>query len=806
MNVYTRPLFRQAGGPAQPMAQDMSQEIERVAGQLNYLNTMIAVEPNMSTKRQLMEAIQNLAQTTPPEVFNAASKLVRDAEASKSPDVMANPNMDPGNRSFVSPVNRANGGEIMPPAMQQGMAPPPEAAMLERAEMMASQQAEQLGAQYAQDMMQNVNSAESAEDLINAMRGNQMPLEARREELGGLVGMEDANATPESVLALVQPVIMMTEEGAINSGIGELMQGIIGDVEMTTEGGMPTEMGQGVGGLMMAGAQEAPAPQNFNQGGAVQSYALGGIAMPPAFAPMLDSGQDTDLLQPIEVTATRREPMTTDQGESASEMLLSGSVFGDSVKGYYNEMLPLYQEILGQTEDQKNYNKAQAYFDLAQAGLALASGTDPRTGKSVAGQPFGAQLATAASALPAAFQERAAEQRKLEQGVKSSALSGAMQQALSEQDYKQKLNLAVLDASLKGTTTVDDVIVRMPDGSPKVFDIKKQLPEYRAAIESGGVVTEGKKESSYGSSARGQALERLSTPEGVQGAILGLLGERTPEAMLGLSDLAEIQEFSEQTGEATSVVPTHLQPFVRLINDPVALKTFQENNAETKQMFMDDMEATATAIANGTKDPSELYDFVDARIATAANIDMESGTGLPSGFWSLVEGGAQQFSDIFNLNLGDGVSDSDQARRMLSSVMQSVDRYVAGAPDESRLLQQQYERLVEQLPKASMIETDASAKEGLKNYRDLVDSDISVLQNTIEQAQLYRPATLDRTRRRLMQAYNLRSLLTALYENYAGGVSGANIPTDVGTFLEGSSSLKTPSFDMSIYYRNNEGG
>ena len=42
--------------------------------------------------------------------------------------------------------------------------------------------------------------------------------------------------------------------------------------------------------------------------------------------------------------------------------------------------------------------------------------------------------------------------------------------------------------------------------------------------------------------------------------------------------------------------------------------------------------------------------------------------------------------------------------------MQSVDRYVAGAPDESRLLQQQYERLVEQLPNASALQIDNDAK------------------------------------------------------------------------------------------------
>jgi hypothetical protein len=292
-----------------------------------------------------------------------------------------------------------------------------------------------------------------------------------------------------------------------------------------------------------------------------------------------------------------------------------------------------------------------------------------------------------------------------------------------------------------------------------------------------------------------------------------LLGERTSEALLGLSDLAEIQEFSEQTGEATAAVPTHLQPFVRLINDPVALQTFQDNNKETKKMFMKDMEGMATDIADGIKDPSELYDFVDARIATAANIDMEAGTGLPSGFWSLVEGSAQQFADVFGgyilpyVELGDGVSNSDQARRMLDSVMQSVDRYVAGAPDESRLLAPQYENLKEQLPKASMFETDAAAKESLRNYRDLIRSDISVLQETIKQAQLINPKKVSDFRVRLMQAYNLDSLLNALYENYDKGASGDDIPTNINTpsdvegFLSETPSLKDPSFDMSIYYQ-----
>jgi hypothetical protein len=104
-----------------------------------------------------------------------------------------------------------------------------------------------------------------------------------------------------------------------------------------------------------------------------------------------------------------------------------------------------------------------------------------------------------------------------------------------------------------------------------------------------------------------------------------------------------------------------------------------------------------------------------------------------------------------------------------------------------------------------MFETDAAAQEGLRNYRDIIDTDISVLQTTIKDAQLYRPGTIDKTRRRLMQAYNLRSLLNALYENYAKGPSGAKIDSDVGEFLSETPSLKTPSFDMSQYYKKTGG-
>jgi hypothetical protein len=66
-------------------------------------------------------------------------------------------------------------------------------------------------------------------------------MEARYDELAGVVGEEDAAQTPESVLALVQPVMVMA---SVDQGIGGLAQ-----EEMT----QPIE-GEMAGGIMtMAG-------------------------------------------------------------------------------------------------------------------------------------------------------------------------------------------------------------------------------------------------------------------------------------------------------------------------------------------------------------------------------------------------------------------------------------------------------------------------------------------------------------------------------------------------------------------------
>ena len=55
--------------------------------------------------------------------------------------------------------------------------------------------------------MENIDKAETEEELMDAMRTNQMTKEERVNELADIVGAEDAKKTPESVLMLLQPLL-----------------------------------------------------------------------------------------------------------------------------------------------------------------------------------------------------------------------------------------------------------------------------------------------------------------------------------------------------------------------------------------------------------------------------------------------------------------------------------------------------------------------------------------------------------------------------------------------------------------------
>ena len=223
----------------------------------------------------------------------------------------AMPGMPPADMANVD-INQAAQG-----AIQQGIDP----TVLE----------EMLG-NYA-SQMEDLDDAEDYETVMNGVRGDRVPVEGRYAELAEVVGPEDARATPESVLTLLQPVMMLA---AVDQGIGGLAQE---EMSAPIEGAMA----EGIMSTVNMGAPEAPvqvpggpAPVNFNQGGAVQYMAPGGVALPLPESLEEIYGQRQSLLQKI-----------LSEGDAEAEY-----------------------------EDQKEMTKAQMLFDVAQGALAFASPGD----------------------------------------------------------------------------------------------------------------------------------------------------------------------------------------------------------------------------------------------------------------------------------------------------------------------------------------------------------------------------------------------------------------------------------------------
>ena len=180
------------------------------------------------------------------------------------------------------------------------------------------------------------------EEIINAMRGNEAPMQERRMELAGYVGDEDAYRTPDSVLAMVQPTILLTEEGAMDSGIGQLMQALSADVEMMGPEGEATPVGQGVGELLVQGQ---PAP-----------------AAPPAMPPQMPPEMMAFNGGPVVKKYAKSDPdgvtnqVTPQQLRDFYTTQLLTSTLGDSqstskIGDLYESYLPDLQQILGDTDE-----------------------------------------------------------------------------------------------------------------------------------------------------------------------------------------------------------------------------------------------------------------------------------------------------------------------------------------------------------------------------------------------------------------------------------------------------------------------
>jgi len=322
------------------------------------------------------------------------------------------------NRNVMKRQMFANGGTPMPMA-PEAMAAGPEQMdpqVLEGAMVTAS---ENFGA---------LDNAQDYEEVIDSIRGDALPIEQRYQELAQFVGPQDAQQTPESVLAMVQPVIQMA---AVDGGIG----GLASD-EMNAEVSGP--MAEGImSTIAMEGGEEPPV--NFNQGGDarrntqnVKYYADGG-------------------------------PIQYYQEAGA-------------VQKEFQNLLPSYMDVAGSDpaayDKQRNLTQAQILFDISGAALNFAGRGGESFAQALAGAAGDTQLFDKLSARTQSLSDFKTAQDKQDQALKLSVLQAA----------QGKVDAQEIARAAAAAKPVDDNIFKLIEGDTFIYQgplTQGQLDNYK---------------------------------------------------------------------------------------------------------------------------------------------------------------------------------------------------------------------------------------------------------------------------------------------------------------------------------------
>ena len=278
------------------------------------------------------------------------------------------------------------------------------------------------------------------EILMNNLRGDMRSIDARRDELADLVGYQAATETPETVLAMLQPVL------AQQGGIGALPQSqpmaqgpqapmmggapgmpppgmppVPADMGMPPPGmppmppdaGMPPPPQQGGIAELMAGmgggapASDQP-PVAMAKGGLVQNFSEGSDE--EGVTPAAQQGpSEASMLFPREmVDAARQQAMGMFSREPAKAPTIEEATAA---------RLPMLQKMLG---PDRNAMQAQMLFDLGQRAFGFAANTD-ESGRQLSGS-FMSRLAGATRTLPAAMGRQLDQITQIDRQIKTLAM------------------------------------------------------------------------------------------------------------------------------------------------------------------------------------------------------------------------------------------------------------------------------------------------------------------------------------------------------------------------------------------------
>jgi len=269
---------------------------------------------------------------------------------------------------------------------------------------------------------------DSPEILMNNLRGDMRSVDARVEELADLVGYSAAAETPESVLALLQPVLATQQALAMPPMMPPEMPP--GMPPMPTEMGggpaMPPPPAMPPGGIaaLGAGAPLMPPgqpPLQMAQGGIVQRFEKG------SNEEGVTASQPTIYPQNLQELAIKKQ----------MELLNRVPLVVPELQAQLRIKEPLYRQLLGTAD--REVTQGQMLFDIAQGGLNLAAGVDAEGRPLRGAQSPVSRFASAFSRVPGQIGARAAEVQKDERALRLAALQAAEKDIANIREQNVKL-------------------------------------------------------------------------------------------------------------------------------------------------------------------------------------------------------------------------------------------------------------------------------------------------------------------------------------------------------------------------------
>ena len=319
------------------------------------------------------------------------------------------------------------------------------------------------------NILEQVDSAESTEEVINAIRGDQASLGDRYRELAEYVGEKDAKKTPETVLAMVQPtftIMELVQQGAPSGGIAGATLAMGGDespvnfneasliqapgmeeaVMRMAAGEQPVRrvLGTPPTGENISGPMNLLSPPNLSSSLPYLSKNPGANA-PPIKA--IDPGAVQEFAGQYMQMRPELKNLTGGAGPGLEERLSMLSPYLTQTKTS-DQILQEYQDLLGSSD--KDTAQTQGYLALVQAGQNIA-GSD----KSL----LGAAVDAAGEAVPALSKivaEKAAQDRALKLAARQES---AQLEATLKGQQLQVASAAIAD-SVRAAGTLEQTMAR----------------------------------------------------------------------------------------------------------------------------------------------------------------------------------------------------------------------------------------------------------------------------------------------------------------------------------------------------------